>query len=329
MTMRSLSVMRVPVALALILSMPSVALAQVPPPPTEAAPKVDESISGNSENMTEEQKTERAKTLFSDAEALAAQEKWAEAVPLYEEAYYLVPGKHGFAHKVGIAAWKAGDCNKADTYLKHFITYGDPEKQADKIAEAKTILGEISVSGCATAATTTTTTTTNTTKPEEEENPLGDSRKDERQGDAKAARQAKKDEKRGLLIGGAVLISVGVIGVGAGAAGLGVSSSAANQLADLSTNDTNTGFPIGDYSCRDSGAPCPYDLEQKMKAMNGLAYAGFGIGGAALIGGIAMIAIYASSKKKQGPIEAGNAEVTAFGPTFMRGGAGAMAEIRF
>jgi len=37
----------------------------------------------------------------------------------------------------------------------------------------------------------------------------------------------------------------------------------------------------------------------------------FGIGGAALIGGIAMIAIYASSKKKQGPIEAGNAEVEA------------------
>lgn len=321
--------MRIPVALALILSMPSVAFAQVPPPPTEAAPKVDESISGGSENMTEEQKTERAKTKFAEAEALAAQEKWTEAVPLYEEAYYLVPGKHGFAHKVGIAAWKSGDCNKADIYLKHFITYGDPEKQADKIAEAKTILGEISVSGCATAATTTTTTTTNSAEPEEEENPLGDSTKDDRQGDAAAARKAKKEEKRGLLVGGAVLISVGVIGVGVGAAGLGVSSGAANQLSDLSTNATATGFPVGDYSCRDSGEPCPFDLERKMKTMNGLAYAGFGIGGAALIGGIAMIAIYSVSKKKKGPEEPGKVEVTAFGPTYLRGGAGAMAEIRF
>lgn len=330
MTMSSLSALRAPVALALILSMPSLALAQVPPPPTEAAPKVDESISGASENMSEEEKTERAKTLFSDAEGLAGQEKWAEAVPLYEEAYYLVPGKHGFAHKVGFAAWKAGDCNKADTYLKHFITYGDPEKQADKIAEAKIILGEISVSGCATTSTTTTTTTTNSnTTPEEEENPLGDSTKASRQDEAKGARDAKKNEKRGLLIGGAVLISVGVIGVGAGAAGLGISAGAGKQLTQLSTNDTNTGFPVGDYSCRDTGEACPFDLERKMKAMNGLAYAGFGIGGAALIGGIAMIAIYSSSKKKNGPMEVGNAEVTALGPTFLRGGAGAMAEIRF
>jgi hypothetical protein len=329
MTMRSL---RVPVALALALSLPlpSVALAQVPPPPQEAAPKVDESISGNSENMTEEQKTERAKTLFADAEALAAQERWAEATPLYEEAYYLVPGKHGFAHKVGIAAWKSGDCNKADIYLKHFITYGDPEKQKDKIDEAKVILGEISVSGCATTTTTTTTTTTNTATPEEEENPLGESTKDERQGEAANARRAKKDEKRGLLIGGAVLISVGVIGVGMGAAGLGVSSSSSNQLADLSTNATNTGFPVGDYSCRDKGEPCPYDLERRMTSMNIMAGVGFGIGGAALLGGIAMIAIYSSAKKKRGGSMEGKAEVTAFGPTYMPGGgAGAMAAIRF
>lgn len=326
--MRSL---RVPVALALAfsLSLPSLALAQVPPPPEEAAPKVDESISGNSENMTEDQKKERAKQLFSDAEALAGQERWAEAIPLYEEAYYLVPDKHGFAHKVGIAAWKAGDCNKADIYLKHFITYGDQEKQKDKIDEAKVILGEISVSGCATTTTTTTTTTTNTATPEEEENPLGDSTKDERQGDAAAARKAKKDEKRGLLIGGAVLISVGVVGVGLGAAGLGISSSSSNQLADLSTNATNTGFPIGDYSCRDKNEACPYDLEQRMKGMNIMAGMGFGIGGAALLGGIAMIAIYSAAKKKRGGTEAGTPEVTALGPTFLPGGAGAMAAIRF
>jgi tetratricopeptide (TPR) repeat protein len=103
---------------------------------------------GSSE-LTEEQKAELAKQIFLEAEALAAAGHWAAAVPLYEEAYYLVPGKHGFAYKVGEAAFAAGDCDKADVYLRHFLTYGDPDKNADKLARAKAILAEISISGCA------------------------------------------------------------------------------------------------------------------------------------------------------------------------------------
>jgi hypothetical protein len=100
-------------------------------------------------NLTEDQKAELAKQLYLEAEALAAAGDWVAAVPLYEEAYYLVPGKHGFAFKVGVAAFAAGDCDKANVYLRHFSSYGDPVKNSDKIEESKSILGEISVSGCA------------------------------------------------------------------------------------------------------------------------------------------------------------------------------------
>lgn len=102
-----------------------------------------------SADLTEEQKTELARQLYREAEAHAAAGDWLAAVGLYEEAYYLVPGKHGFAHRVGVAAYNAGDCAKAETYLRHFLMYGDHEKQADRFEQAKQILGEISVSGCA------------------------------------------------------------------------------------------------------------------------------------------------------------------------------------
>jgi hypothetical protein len=98
--------------------------------------------------LSEDQKAELAKQRYLEAEALAAAGDWVAALPLYEEAYYLVPGKHGFAHKVGVAAFAAGDCDKANAYLRHFLRYGDPDKNADKFAEAESILGEISISGC-------------------------------------------------------------------------------------------------------------------------------------------------------------------------------------
>lgn len=330
---------RVPLALILSLSLPGVAFAQVPPPPSEPAaqPAVDESISANSAAMTEEQKTERAKEIYKQAEELAAQGKWAEATPLYEEAYYLVPGKHGFAHKVGIAAWNAGDCTKADIYLKHFLQYGDPEKMADKIEEAKMILGEISMSGCAAPAPTTTTTTT--ANPVEEENPLENetSTRDNRRAANEQAAKDKKAEKRPLLIGGAVLLSIGAAGVIMGATTLGLASGAANDLSDLSSNATQTGFPVGDYSCRDTSEPCPFDLEQKLKTMNTLSYVGFGVGGAALITGVALISLWAVNKKKRGAVESNpaddskvGAELSGLGPMMLPGGGGgAMAEIRF
>ncbi len=333
---------RVPVAILLTLSLPNVALAgtlvQVPPAPSEpaqAAPAPQPQA-----ELTEDEKAEKAKTLYMQAEGLAAEGKWAEAVPLYEEAYYLVPGKHGFAHKVGVAAWNAKDCNKANEYLKHFLTYGDEQKYADKFAEAKQILGEISVSGCATndsAPTTTTTTTTTTAVADDDDKPDLRSSSEARQESNLEAKTEAKNEKRGLLIGGAVLTSIGVAGVGVGIAGLAIANSSASSLQALSTNQTQSGFPEGDYACRGVSADeCPFDLEKRMKTGNALGYVGLGVGGAALIGGVAMLAIYMVKKKKGGNLESTPAEgeagveLSAFGPMVVPGGgAGAMAEIRF
>ena len=63
--------------------------------------------------LTEDERMEKAKVLYEQAEAHAANEEWREAELKYEEAYHLVPGKHGFAYKVAMAAVKAGDCEKA------------------------------------------------------------------------------------------------------------------------------------------------------------------------------------------------------------------------
>jgi hypothetical protein len=329
-TMRS--ILRVPVALALTLSLPNVALAgtlvQVPPPPSGPA----ETQPQPAQPLTEEEKAEKAKQLYIQAEGLAADGKWADAVPLYEEAYYLVPGKHGFAYKVGVAAWNARDCNKANEYLKHFITYGDESKDADKFAEAKQILGEISVSGCATDDSTPAPDT-GPVVAEDDDNPILESTGTERQEANRAEKERVKSEKRGLLIGGSVLLGVGVAGLAVGIAGLAVANGSANSLGDLSSNNTTSGFPEGDYACRTDGS-CPFDLEKRMKTGNVLGYVGLGIGGAALIGGAAMLAIYMVNKKKNGKAveatpAAGGTELSGLGPMFVPGGAGAMAEIRF
>lgn len=96
--------------------------------------------------MTEEQKTEKAKEIYLEAEELAKAGDWATAAKKYEEAYYLVPGKHGFAFKVGNAAHKAGECEMAEQYLQHFQTYADAEKHAKQLKETKKILAK--TAGC-------------------------------------------------------------------------------------------------------------------------------------------------------------------------------------
>jgi predicted small lipoprotein YifL len=96
--------------------------------------------------FSEEQKLEKAKEIFAEAEGLAEAGDWGGAAKKYEEAYYLVPGKHGFAFKVGTAAHKAGECAMAEQYLQHFQSYADPKKHAKQLKEAKKILAK--TAGC-------------------------------------------------------------------------------------------------------------------------------------------------------------------------------------
>jgi hypothetical protein len=88
-------------------------------------------------DMTEDERIEMARGLFEEAEALWAAQQWSEAKVKYEEAYHLVPGRHGFAFKVAMAAIKTGDCEKAKVFLEHFIIYGDIDRQKGMIVEAK------------------------------------------------------------------------------------------------------------------------------------------------------------------------------------------------
>ncbi|PRQ08250.1 hypothetical protein [Enhygromyxa salina] len=105
--------------------------------PTAAAPE-----------LSEEERLEQAKALYIQAEQKAAAEDWTAAVDLYEQAYFLVPGKHGFAFKVGVAADKAGDCKKATQYLEHFVTYAEADKYGDDLKQANKTLAALKKQGC-------------------------------------------------------------------------------------------------------------------------------------------------------------------------------------
>lgn len=314
--------LRVPVALLLTLSLPGVALAQVPPPPKgPAQPKPEPEPE---RELSQAEKEEKAKNLYIRAEELAGEDRWSEAVPLYEEAYYLVPGKHGFAHKVGIATWKIGNCDKAKEYLTHFVTYAEPDKFAEKIAEAQGILDEIEKRQCASPEPDPELdpVATDPENPIDEEDPLGDT--------GKSTNDKGPKEKKGLLIGGALLMVLGAGGIGAGAAGVAMASSAGSKLSDLSSGSTMTGYPVGDYSCRTG--ECPPDLESDLKTGKLIGTIGFAAGGVLLVTGVALIAVHASKKKKKAGANASspsNVQITAAGPMLVPGGGGAMAGIGF
>lgn len=88
--------------------------------------------------MTEEERMAQAKTLYVEAEALFEAEKWKEAEVKYEQAYHLVPGKHGFAYKVAMSAVAAGDCEKAKLYLDHFLEHSDGDRNHhDDVVKAR------------------------------------------------------------------------------------------------------------------------------------------------------------------------------------------------
>lgn len=318
--------LRVPVAALLTVSLPNLAFAGTfaggtfTPGALALAP---------ADELTEEQKAEKAKGLYVEAERLAKEGNWEAAVVLYEQAYYLVPGKHGFAHKVGIASWQVKNCDKAYEYLTHFVTYGASEpKNAEKITEANGILAEIEAAQCRTPEVAPEPEPEpETTEPVEEENPFETT--GEQPGDDKPA---KKKGGKGLLAGGAVLITLGVGGVVVGAVGASMASKAGSTLDDLSSTSTNTGYPVGDYACRDATQDCPTTLESSLTTGKALTFAGFIGGGVLLVTGVALIAVHAKKSKKAGSAsaKAANVRLTGLGPALLPGGGGgATASLQF
>jgi hypothetical protein len=308
----------------------SQAFAQVPPPPPVAEPA----------ELSEEEKSAKARDLYVEAEGLSENGDWTAAVELYDQAYHLLPGKHGFAYKVGIAAWNATprDCNRADDYLKHYARYGDANKHPDWMEEAKRIIGEVAVSNCRTDGGAAAAQPEPEPEPEETgpvggEGPDLTSRHDMRE-EAAAEERDEYDatHKSGMFKGGIALTVVGVAALGGAGASLALANNRANKLAGLSSSsiaNTSTGFPAGDWDCRVPDADCPSQLDRDLKLFNGL-WVGLLAGGSALAAtGIALIVVDAVKKKKQTARVGDGPQVTAVGPTLLRGGAGASATVRF
>jgi MYXO-CTERM domain-containing protein len=93
----------------------------------------------------------KSRELYQQAEQAANVGDWQQAADKYEQAYYLLPSKHGFAYKIGMAAWEAKDCVRAEKYLTHFRTYGSGDKHPEYMTEADRVLNEIEFKGCAEA----------------------------------------------------------------------------------------------------------------------------------------------------------------------------------
>ena len=266
-------------------------------------------------HLTEEERVDRARELYVEAEELAAAGEWDEAAEAYEKAYFLVPHKHGFAHKIGMAAYKTEDCDMAHEYLVHFVEHGDPAKHAEEMDEASKIINELEVSGCVT---------------EEEmeahqlENPF------EITHDSEEEDTRRRGNGKGLLIGGSVLAGLGLGGVGMGVAGMIMAGSSQSKLDTLAPPDTPRGYPEGDYACRDVPAnECPPTLETQIANRQLMGVIGLATGGALLLTGAALLAVHFVRKPQADEEEGPLVRLDGVAPMWVNGGAGAAASLRF
>lgn len=231
----------------------------------------------------------KAKGLYLQAEDLVAEGKDAEAIPFYEEAYRLVPGKHGFAFKVGVAAHKTGDCAKAKEYFDHLITYGsDQQKLAGKIKEAKKILAKIKKSKCDQPKKEKAAAKPKPAVSEsvglEEENPFATNAETKQKAAARDAVEESRAHRDRTNRSVQNMKSYGLMGVGAGLAVAGgvflvLARRNGKQLGELAApSETLEFFPEGDFACRNPEAECPYRVSLNMKRFNWLGYSLIALG---------------------------------------------------
>lgn len=279
----------------------------------------------------------KAKGLYVQAEELVAQGNHADAVPLYEEAYQLVPGKHGFAYKVGVSAYEVGDCAKAKEYFNHLVTYGsDQEKLADKVAEAKGILGKIKKSKCDQpkkadkgAPQPAAPVQIEEDNPFAKPKPLTGTQKQAKEAVEKSRRRGAKSQKNleamksyGLMgIGGAMMIGGGVLLVLARVNG--------RRLGDLAKpTEPLELYPQGDFACRNPDDPCPYRMAKNMRIFNLAGYGLLGLGLLAVGGGTYFLLQQRKSRGKT-KSEPSPATTFRFSPHWGRQSMGASASMRF
>ncbi|PRP95670.1 hypothetical protein ENSA5_38030 [Enhygromyxa salina] len=304
-----MSVLRLSIASLVCLARPSVGLAR-PPLAAALAPAGDEQLS-------ERGKLRKAKKLYVEAEELAAEGEWSQAADLYEQAYYLVPAKHGFAYKVAIAAYAAGDCDRAQAYLIHFLSYGDRDRHRDQLDEAQRMLEEIDESGCASDKSDMKVDAAG--NPVDNEDPFATSTPEDSDDAAKS--------DTGLLFGGAVLLTLGVGGLSVGGAAAGLAGGTSDELEGLGgeSPDGVTGYAAGYYSCKTTTAPCPPDLEDQFEGEKRIAIAGFAVGAILIASGAALVAVHVIKRKRANT----RAQLSGIAPTFIPGGAALTAQLKF
>ncbi|PRQ09103.1 hypothetical protein [Enhygromyxa salina] len=305
---------RIPLTISLSLALPVTSLARQPLAVTAPASNAP---------LSEDEKLAQAKKLYVAAERLAKRGKWAEAADHYEQAYFLVPGKHGFAHKVAVAAYEAGDCDRAQDYLLHFLTYADNDKHVDELDEAQRMIEELDASGCASQASFLKLNAVG--EAAESEDPFSLDEDDQHS-------EGDEDDER-LLIGGVALLALGGVGLGLGTVGAAMATSTRNELDVV--GDRHSSMP-GDYfgsnfSCNGVAA-CPSELEDQLVTRRRVSAVGFVAGSALLIGGAALLALRMVRRGKSGGQAAGvggGPRLTGIGPTWVPGGGGVGVVLEF
>lgn len=302
---------------------------QSPPRARKPYPEIEEI---DVDAFSEEELIERAKQLFYDAEAYAADGEWEESVVRYAEAYRMLPTKHGFAYKVGYAAYQIRDCALAQQYLEHLVEQGAEEyRLLEKVQDARHLLSEIEVSGCLEnsdgEAMAYDSGESAEATPEFDDDPLGESLSYDQSPVTDLPETRKRFDpvaakRKRLLAGGGVSLSLGIVGVGGGVATLLLANSTAKRLERLSGGGGDPHPHKGDYACRAEDADCPYLMESELQTYNLVTPIALAVGGTALTIGIVLLAT-AKAKKR------GKAEVASVAPFWMPGGGGAQAKLRF
>lgn len=288
-------------------------------------------------SMSDEEKLELAKKLYAEAEAALNDDKPAEALAKFEQAYNdYAPELHLFNVNIGIAAEAVGDCIKAKKAFERFLDLVDKHK-ARKEAQARLL--QIERSKCveeqeererlaaeeAAAALQVEASEEgdNYDAPVLEANPLSEEPEDE-----EPTRNVRAKFLAGVVltsVGGAALIGAGV--------SLGIANSRARELADLSSPGNTTGFSEAVYSDEEVA-----QLHQRgLPAANGASMGLFIGGGVLAATGITLIVLDRVGKGNEQEAVEGDGEtarrrgprLTGLGPTIMRGGGGAAATLRF
>ncbi len=283
--------------------------------------------------MSDEDKMDMAKQLYSEGDAAFNDGDSATALAKFEEAYNTyAPNLHVFNINIGLAAYDLGDCVKAKTAFQRFL---DLVAERPERAQAQEKLLEIERSGCAANQPEPEPAVTPVIPVSEEyENqdaPELTSRRSEREEAVEdELEETNANKASGKLIAGAVLAGVGGASLIGGAISLGIANRRAKDLASLASPGA-TGFPSGDYSDDDTA-----NLDQRgLPGANAAAVGLLVAGGVLTAVGVTLIVLDLSQKKKGGS-KAGDKNarrasprLTGLGPTVLRGGAGAAATLRF